>query len=355
MLKRYTNTFIIMRFLQSNCLMVLLTITLISISCSPGQTEIVHNGKYQEVQQIAMDRNENFCIVLIDTTNLTSKLYISRLENCNFSAVFNMVDIKLPQNNLYNQWLYSNSDPVTCIFGPSGKLIDIIPGASRKCFNCIEQVIKSGSMCTDIAYYNNFSINKEKIIPLLNDILQCKLDFERGQDIESRINNLSDSIDYPYTAYLRMMNLAEHNKLEAAQLVAERLLKFNNDLELEIYPEFFTVAKGIIDPNYNAMIEPVLKCETKIELNDCKIGVAKPFRIKIFNSGSTPLLIHDIQLSCSCVELEGSEKHTILPEKSEYINFQFTADKDKKVEREIIIKSNAINPIQRVRVIADNS
>ncbi len=344
-----------MKLIQRNCLMTILVIIFIFVGCSSRHLEVLYNGNFHEAQQIAMNRSENFCIVLLDTSNLTSKIYKERLVKNHIKTVFNMIDIRLPQNCWYGQWLYSISDPITCIFSPSGNLIDIIPGASRKCFDCIEQVVKTGKMCRELAYYNNFDMDKEQLIPLLNSVLLCKLDFEQGLNIELRINKLLDSINYPYIAYLKMMNLAKHSKHEAAQLVAKQLLAFDNDLELEIYPELFIAAKGVIDSCYNSKVEPVLECVTFIELGDCERGVAKPFKIKILNSGNTPLEIKEIQLSCSCVKLIGDEMYTILPKESQYVNFEFTADKDEKVERYLILKSNSIYPMHKIRIVANSS
>lgn len=341
--------------MERNCLMTILATIFICFSCNSEQIEILHNKEFCEIQQMALNKNENFCIVLMDTANLTSKIYKERLEKSNIETVFNIVDIKLPKNNWYGQWLYSNSDPITCIFTSSGILIDIIPGASHKCFNCIKQVVNTGKMCLELEYYNNFSMAKERIIPLLKDVLECKFALEHNLNIESQINNLVDSIDYPYAVYLKMMNFIKHNKPEMAQLTAKQLLAFDQDLELEIYPEFFIVANGIINPYYDPTTSPVLECETLIELKDCEKGVAKPFKIKIFNSGNTPLEIQEIQLSCSCVQLKGNETYTILPKESQYVYFEFTADNNEKVEREIFLKSNSTYPIHKIRVVANSS
>jgi len=344
-----------MELIQRICLMAILGIIFISTGCSFRHLEVLYNGNFHDIQQIAINRNENFCVVLLDTSNLTSKIYKERLERNHIKTVFNMIDIRLPQNNWYQQWLYSISDPITCIFSPSGNLIDIIPGASRKCFDCIGQVVNTGEMCRKLVYYNNFSMDKEQLISLLSDILFCKLDFEKGLNIEPRINKLMDSINYPYTAYLRMMNLDKYGKHETAQLVAKHLLTFDSDLDLEIYPELFIAAKGVIDSCYNPKVEPVLECVKLIELGRCEKGVAKSFKIEIFNSGNAPLEIKEVQLSCSCVKLIGDEMYTILPQESQYINFEFTADKDEKIERELILKSNGIYPMHKIKIIADSS
>lgn len=343
------------KMMKKRHFMTILVISLILMSCTSRQNEILQNKTFSEAQKIAMEKNQNFCIVLLDTTNLTSRIYLERLKKNPIKTVFNMVDVKLPQNKWYGQWLYSNSVPITCIFAPSGELIDIIPGASHKCFNCIEQVVEMGKMCMGLAYYSNFSMNKEQIIPLLNDVFHCNLELQNRIDIEAQIDHLLSSVNYPYTVYLKMMNSVKHNKLDSAQLAAKQLLAFEDAWELEIYPDFLTTAKGVINPNYDVRMEPRLECDAIIELDDCKIGIPKLFEIKIFNSGIAPLNIQEIQLSCSCVKLIGDEVYTIPPGKTQYINFEFTIDKNEEVEREIILKSNGVYPIRKIRIVANSS
>ena len=73
------------------------------------------------------------------------------------------------------------------------------------------------------------------------------------------------------------------------------------------------------------------------------------------NSGVTSLEIQEIQLSCSCVALIGDEHYTILPGESQHVKFQFTIDKNEEVEREILLKSNGIYSVPRVKIVAKPS
>ena len=144
---------------RHSLLPVLFGILLFSVSCSSGhKTGITWDKEFHVVQRTALEKNQNFCITLIDTTNRTSQIYLERLYEHTPDAIFNLVNAEPGIANWYSQWLYSISTPVTCIFTPEGKLIDIIPGASRKCFRCIKEVAENGKMTRNLAYYNNFSI-----------------------------------------------------------------------------------------------------------------------------------------------------------------------------------------------------
>lgn len=334
-------------------LIIFTSLLLAFVSCSTKQKNILQNEDFNVVLQKAIERELNFCIVLLDTTDLTSKIYMENLLKINKNIVFNLVYSDDKKSNWYKEWLYTNSTPITCIFTSTGRLVDIIPGASRKCFNCINNTIDKGLMCDDLKYYNNFSMEKNDVIPLLDEIIQCKFSVDKGVNVSSRIDSLLDSIKYPYITYLKMINSLNIEESEDAQSAAKQLLSYNDDLELEIYPKLFSFAKGVIDPNYNSKIEPVLECQASICLDNCVKDVAKPFKLEISNTGETPLEILDIQLDCSCVSLNSEKKCIILPRESQTFNFEFIANKEGKLIREVFIKSNGIQPIKRVKIVAN--
>ena len=101
-------------------------------------------------------------------------------------------------------------------------------------------------------------------------------------------------------------------------------------------------------------MEPVLECEDLIHLDNCEKDTARPFDLSISNTGETPLEVLDIQLDCSCVTLRGEKTYTISPHQSQNINFDFTANKEGQVVREIFLKSNSIRPIKRIKIIANS-
>ncbi len=325
------------------------------ISCNIKQKEVLYNQDFNVVKQVAIDRSQNFCVVLLDTTNLTSRIYLERLRDNAIQAVFNIVNLELPSSHWYKQWLFSNSDPVTCIFAPSGNLIDIIPGASRKCLRCIKQVVDTGTRCSELSYYNNFFLKKEQLIPVLDNILQCKYRAEKGLNIESQISLLLDSINYPYGVYLGMMNFVNHGEYEKAKLLAKQLLSFNNDLDLEIYPELQILAKGLVDPNYNSKAEPKLECVSQVLLSNCEKNVPRRFELEVNNSGESSLKIQEVQLSCSCINLVEEKTYIIPPHKSQNIKLEFTANKAGRIVREIVLRSNGIYPITRIKIVTNVS
>ena len=320
-----------------------------------GQKVIKWNVDFSVIQKEAEEKQQNFCVILLDTTSLTSKIYEEYLRNSKMSGLFNFIDVWTSESEWYQQWLYTKASPITCIFSSSGILIDIIPGASRRCFKCIKEVMEDGKMCEDLAFYNNFSMSeKEDIIPLLNDIFQLKLNVDEKVDVSSKVQDLSKSIMYPYLAYLGMQNSAHCGNKEKAAFWARRLLSFNGDIELEIYSMLFTEAKAIIDVHYDSKEEPYLICAPIIYLYNCRKGEKKPFSVNCINSGDKPLNM-DITLDCSCISLLSDSACTIQPHDSLLIQFEFMADDYKRIEREITIKSNAINPIKKIVIVANDS
>lgn len=65
-----------------------------------------------------------------------------------------------------------------------------------------------------------------------------------------------------------------------------------------------------------------------------------------------PLEITDISLSCNCVKLLGEKRYRIESGKSKNIDFEFTADIEEKLYREITFVSNASNALETVIITA---
>lgn len=88
--------------MRRDCVLALF-FTFILVGCVSEQIEILQNRTFAEVQQIAVKKKQNFCIVLLDTTDLTSKIYMERLNHESLEAVFNIIDMNLHQNEWYAQ------------------------------------------------------------------------------------------------------------------------------------------------------------------------------------------------------------------------------------------------------------
>jgi len=96
----------------------------------------------------------------------TRYIVISRLKT------FALLHIKM-------KWLCPLSLPLTCVFSDTGTLIDLIPGATKETFLYTTEAI-SDMKITNYHYPNRFKIPKYNVIHLLNQVLKCKMDLNRG-------------------------------------------------------------------------------------------------------------------------------------------------------------------------------
>jgi hypothetical protein len=334
---------------------IFITSVFVLVSCNRHNTEILYGKSFGEMKELAAKENKPFCIVLGNADCPPCSLYIENLSNKNkqltASSFFNIVDVSKSENEWFRQWISSAATPATCIFSSNGELKAVVSGAAAQCMDCIRSVLKGDAECSGYLYSKHFQ-SYNNGIPTLNTVLQCKLRLEKGENIEPEITETLNNIVYPYNIYLKCLNAKKTGDSEQAVALAEWLLTFHDTFNLRMYGKLFTEAKYIINPDYKPENDAILAVQKEMHLNDCLLNVPHPFTITVKNEGSATLSIHDISTSCSCVSLKGSKQYTIEPEKSEEIAFEFTADHEGEILREITIASNAVNAIEMVTVTA---
>lgn len=94
-------------------------------------------------------------------------------------AIYNIADVNVSSNAWYMKWLCPLSLPLTCVFSDTGTLIDLIPRATKETFLYTTEAI-SDMKITNYHYPNRFKIPKYNVIHLLNQVLKCKMDLNRG-------------------------------------------------------------------------------------------------------------------------------------------------------------------------------
>lgn len=328
--------------------------------CTKEKTSTYENQSFDNIYSLAEIQNKPFCIVLTDdsSSNL-SKEYIFQLnENYKYllnKAIFNLSDINHTENEWYIKWLNPVSIPLTCVFYPDGKLIDIIPGTSKETFLYIGEAIKK-SKVTDFHWPNRFGMNKKDLVPLLSSLLQQKNYINEGEYLSLELDLLIDSLNYPYSHYIKLLGeLTEQDTIESQQ-VAQSLIRLETPSYLDLYKNEFITAKKVLNPNFNIDNEPNIRVDSaNIFLINCKQEEVTPFEISVYNDGDKPLKISKIHLSCTCLEQHKYDGEIIINPKEELpVKFYFTPDTEGEIYRDIFIMSNAINmPILHISIIAN--
>ncbi len=343
-----------------NVLLIILLFCLFLVGCSKPQVEAIRYDKaFDEIYSYANQNDKAFCIVLIDSTQRLSKKYLLNLENDNListnNVFYNIVDINNPANEWYMKWLCPLSLPLTCVFSTDGALIDLIPGAAKETFLYTKQAV-SNKEITKYHYPNRFNLSKFEIVPLLNQILKCKIELDQGIYEPTALNNSIDSLEYPYPYYLKIVGELLENDTIESRVVAESMLELENPFYLEQFKNEFILVKKILDPNFNVKDEPNIRVDSSvISLSNCTQNENHPFDISICNDGNKPLEILKIFKSCSCLkQVDDTEEFVIAPKDSVIVRFNFKPNERGEATRDIFITSNAINrPILYVKVLAN--
>jgi hypothetical protein len=333
--------------------------TFVLLSCGKKEAHLYHGQDINDMIEVAHREKQLLCIVLLDSTYGSSNIYRQRLSekytDITANAVFNMVDVNIPTNKWYREWLYPVSLPATCIFDLSSdtlKLMDIIPGATHECFDAIDQCIKKRKP-SSLRYINRFSPEKEVIIPVLGKIFRCKIGVDSHADMSREIEETLETVQYPYNWYLKALNAHEQGNDSVAVFSGNKMLAFDSIEDIELYSGLYSEVRDIIDKNYDVKNEPVLILDRyHVNLGNCELNVPKTFGIRFTNTGKRPLEIKNIVLSCGCVSLKHANKFSISPQDSVTVNFEFSADTQGDVEREVKVYSNGTVPVEKIKITA---
>ncbi|MDR1719985.1 MAG: DUF1573 domain-containing protein [Dysgonamonadaceae bacterium] len=341
--------------MNSFCKIALFLIAAVLGACNNGKQEIVYGKSFAETKALAAAAGKPFCIVLSRPDCPPCSDYVRTLNSdeneLSKLAVFNIVDTSKPENEWYPMWLATASWPSTCIFSPDSKLTAVVSGVAQQCISCIENVLRGETECASYFYSKHYDSYGD-VFAALNDILQCKLRLDAGENIEPEISLTTDKMAYPYNLYLKSLNAHNNGDEATAKASAEKQLSFNDAFGIRLYGGIMAEAKKIIDPTYSPETDALLAVEKQIRLVGCTWGEARPFSIEITNAGKSRLQILDIMTSCSCVSLVSGKTHSVEPGKSLKIDFEFKGDREGEVFREVSFASNGANPIETVEITA---
>lgn len=321
-------------------------ILIISLSCTSKKGSVQQDLSFDNILEIAKENNTPFCIVLTDSSQNISKQYLESIKSdykyITEKSIFNIIDISSKKSIEYIQWLLPKSLPLTCVFSSNGRLIDLIPGAAKESLLYTDQAIEK-QKTTEYHWPNSFQRNKVDIISHLAHLVNLKQQVNNyhWKDYEY----LSDSLNYPYVDYLLLKNAAKQKDSTCIKQIAKRLLNFETSQNIRLYKDEFIEARKTINPNFSVDKAPYIRINNeKIDLTNLKVGKSAPLEIIIYNDGEELLRIDKINMSCTCVRLEGADEGIIIEGKKSYkAKFYITPEYQGELSREIFISSNALN------------
>ena len=313
---------------------------------------VVYDKTFDEIHAISSDLNQSYCIVLLDSTQKFSMQYKAMIQSSSStkSVVFDLIDINNPNNEWFLQWLCPLSLPLTCVFSAHGNLIDLIPGSTQESLLYTFEAMTNGQM-TNYHYANRFNMRKRELVPLLDNVLKCYSQIQQGVFIPEAF---SESLDYPYAYYLKIIGGQLNNDSTCAISAANNMIAFTTPYYIDLYRNEILIAKKIINPKFDIRKEPHIRVSNdNVVLKYLEQDKTIPFEITVYNDGEARLDISKIYLSCSCLKLDTIDYFSIPPKDSVKIHLTFQIEKKGESFREFFITSNAINnPIQHIAVTA---
>lgn len=327
--------------------------------CAGTDYTLQEDKAFEDVRRLAMEADKPFCIVLLDSTKGLSKEYIQSLQH-NYDyltqkAVFNIIDISSGESSWYIKWLLPMSLPLTCVFSSNGQLIDLIPGVAKESFLYTDQAIESQRI-TEYHWPNSFQKNKKSAVPLLGGLLSFQNNIDKGEYSWNDYEVLSDSLQYPYADYLLLKTAVMSEDTTIMTKRARQLLRLETSGALELYKDEFIEARKILDPDFSLSKAPSIRAATDtINLEGLKVGQSIPIDIVLYNDGEETLKIEKINMSCTCVSLEGPDEGIIVKgKKSDTRRFYFKPENEGQMSRDIFILSNALKtPVLHIKINAN--
>ncbi len=336
---------------------MILTIFVTFLSSCRQEVVILYGQTFEQIRDSAQKTDANFCVVLSSPDCPPCKTFIENVghstQNGMFrNTLFNIVDVSRPENKWYTQWICSGAMPTTCIFTSGGKLKAVVAGAASPSLQCIQSALNGRTLCTSYFYDRNYPVTNGSHLSLLNNLLACKLDLDKGVDVGEALNGYLEQTNYPWPVYLKCLNEEKQGRHDEAAYWAQQLLMFDDIFYYYIYGDLHIQAKFIIDPNYMPEEDAALSVVSEVRLEDCKVGQPKLFTLTLSNTGKVQLQIRDIRVSCTCLKLFESNQLVLEPGESQTVDFEFTAEETGEVYREVIFVSNGIDAIKQVKIEA---
>ena len=211
-------------------------------SCG-GKLEITYDVPLEQMIANARETGKDFCVVLSRTDCPPCGMFINSLgdpRNSRFfgDATFNVVDVMLPENSFYTQWLCSGGFPTTCVFSSEGRLKAVVAGSTQSAANCIASARAGDTKCAEYFFTKQFPVLGD-YFDMLNAVLECKLRFDKGEDIGQAVDMVLQQTDYPYPVFLKALNEEKQGRHDEAVRLAQRLLRYNDVRYTHVYSEQF--------------------------------------------------------------------------------------------------------------------
>jgi uncharacterized membrane protein len=142
--------------------------------------------------------------------------------------------------------------------------------------------------------------------------------------------------------------------IDDAVSLARQLLTFQEPWHIALYSDLLLASRKVINPDFDITMMPMLEIENnEIYLSNLLEGSEVDIRIRMTNSGQETLVIHDIDVGCSCLELQSEVRREIKAGDKKYLHLLFIAEQRGQIRRNVRITNNSLEPVQTIAIRAN--
>lgn len=330
---------------------------MLSLSCKPQKEYIYNNEEITKIQEISKLNDCFYCMVIVaPSSNMAEKfqLFLDQNAKLKEKSIFNFINVEAPENKWIKQWLCPVTLPVTCVFNSAGKLVNLINGCTYEGLAQLKKNIIENKNTIEYEYVNRFKIDKEKIVSVMGNILQCKLKLDKGENIENEINQTLTVLKYPYNLGLKLKNeqLFENDSVKHT---SSEILQCKDLSYILLFDDLFMTAQQVYDSNFNINNAQNIKIlSDSIFIDSAAIHEPFNFKIAVKNEGDYLLTIYDVILGCGCLKYcETKDRVEILPKETINLQFQLTPDARGDIFRTVyIISDSKYNNTKEIKIYA---
>lgn len=321
--------------------------------CNLHQSEIntFQNLEYQQIRDIALSIDKEFCIILVDSTfdisSYKDKICNAEIAQC---AIWNFVNVDINQNSWYKYLLGTLKTPFTLVFSPDGELNNITYGVSKYAIESIKNSLQSISQ--EISYKHFGFLENSVIIIKPQDISRF---FDRIIKIKSNSDDYDNSyydsinasikdLEYPYNLYLKINYEKRFLHNDSCIIHAKELLsKYGNTYYANVFKPIFVDIHKLISKDCD--IRDRLKLSVSPNIYYCNINDTLQINVQITNNTQSIVEIDKIEPSCNCITQVGTFPKTIPPKQAVEYKFNLIPEEEGEIYREIYFHTNSDLPV----------
>ena len=306
-------------------------------SCQKIESACLYESSLNEIRELALKLNKDFCLVLIKDSNQIEE-YKSRIKSnhTNSQFVFNFINITNPSNHWYQYLIGSNKTPFTFVF-KNNSCRNIVFGTSKYAFQSIKNTQENISNSDYFGFYENSILPASKCVnTVIQQLLELTLDSIKGKE-QHILNNSMTKIVYPYNLFLKIKSLRTQDSIDYYSY--KLLSEFQTPKYNYIYRNIFEEVKDITNMTNTLIIT------TDKEQYNCNQGDSINIYIKAKNNTPIPIKISRLETSCECLSIVAQLPHIIRPKTSHTYTLNFSSKEIGRHYRELFIYSDAEVPI----------